>query len=216
MILQGVVEEGLAQIRPLIGLLEAARKGGLFTDPEWRAQIDEAGMRIEMVQQDLRSAWEPGRYDAAYELAERAMALAAMSATTVQEGIARNKLSITVPLEQLNEGVGLLQDALPLIRLNIRQKRSVAAPPPLDSTAAIATARDLCDRKFAAKSEKWTKCIDEQNASVRSINLRDHLVAGIEETDFNKIRNECRFEWPDDFVLQDRCEAQRVERLAQR
>ena len=212
--LQQVVEDGLAQSREFMALLDEVRTPGVFTDLDWRSRVSEAILRLDMVQQDLMGAQLSGRYEEAGALAERGMGLAMASSGTVQDGIARNKLGIKEPVAQMEECEQLLDSASRSIRIVLREEAREADPPPIDPVSAAATIKALCGRNSAEGTQQHANCVSQQDAAYRSALSRNPMSVGLQDADFNAIRNACRSEWSRDFVAQNGCEKGRMARKA--
>jgi hypothetical protein len=82
--------------------------------------------------------------------------------------------------------------------------------PPINPIEANRVMNDHCRARYAQDSSAFDSCIAAQRAAVDAMASRSAPDAGIDPTSFNVIRNNCRFEWSDDFVNQDRCERQRI------
>lgn len=215
-LLKQVVEDGLAQSREFMALLEEVRTPGVFTDLDWRSRVSEVSLRLDMVQQDLMGTRLSGSYEEAGALAERGMGLAMESSTTVQDGIALNKLGIKEPVEQMEECERLLESASRSIGTVLREEAWESAPAPMDPVSAAATIKNFCGGKFTEGSQQFGKCVTEQEAAYRSGLTRSPFSVGLEEAEFNTIRNHCRYEWPKDLLAQNRCESERMARKARR
>jgi hypothetical protein len=70
--------------------------------------------------------------------------------------------------------------------------------------------RALCGRRYYEGSDPYHSCLDQQQAAFDALLLRSGASFGIDEASFYRARNECRLEWPYDFVARDSCERQRV------
>ncbi len=171
---------------------------------------------LDMVQQDLMGTVHSERYSAAYELAGQGIGGSVESSVVVREGIARNRLRITEPREQLEESIQLLEKALWMIESVLRQEDRESTPAPIDPVTAAETIRGYCGGKHSEGSQPYADCVSRQNAAYNSGFMRSPFGVGLEEAEFNTVRNGCRYEWPDDFGSQNRCEIDRMEREVRR
>jgi hypothetical protein len=82
--------------------------------------------------------------------------------------------------------------------------------PPIDPIAASRSIDELCGGRFGPGSFGFADCVSDQRAAIDAMMSRNGFSVGLAEAPFNTIRNNCRFEWPDDFVNRDRCEQRRI------
>ena len=211
--LKQVVEGGLEDTKRLVELLEEGRTPGVFADEGWRERIEEADMNLSMSLQDLMGIRPGERNEAAYDLAVQGMERAVESSAVVRDGIARSQLRITEPKEQLEENIQLLERVLNSIGVVLREEQWEAAAPSIDPVTAAATIKAFCGGKYAEGSQQYEDCSARQDAAYRSCYLRNPLAVNLQTAEFNTIRNGCRFEWPNDYTAQNRCEIALIARL---
>lgn len=147
-------------------------------------------------------------YQAATEKAELGVAQVREGIAAAQTAVSRQRAVAREVREQTASGARVLGAALESMQSVGRSTAREETPPPIDPVAADAAIRAECGRRHAADSDAYNQCFDEQRAAVDRVLLRSG--AGLEEATFNRIRNECRLEWPGDYVARDRCEQRRL------
>jgi hypothetical protein len=110
-----------------------------------------------------------------------------------------------------------LSDCRPLVSRSVEEMRRIrraelqeAQPAPDDTLAAALGIAELCDARTGRADLAFDACVARQEQARRAIADRFSFSVLLDEATFNVIRNECRLEWPSDFVGRDRCEQQRI------
>ena len=199
-----------AAAQALSNLLGETGSGKVFYDDGWRARVEEAGEQFDQPREELALIYAPERYAAAYDKADRGA-----TATTVGLGILRAAISADRPLfseakRELADGARLLELAGRDMRAVVRTEAAEAPSPPIDPIAADRSFDAVCRESFAQGSQGFDTCIAEQKSAMDAIIGRSAPGVRLDQATFNNIRNNCRFEWPDDFVSRNLCERRRI------
>ena len=146
----------------------------------------------------------------AYELAERGANTAAAALEILRGAIADDRPVFSQAGTLSKEAVRLFVDAEAAIGVALRADAAEDTPPPINPIDADRAITGLCRGRYSDGSNGFTYCVAEQKAAVDAMTGRFAPGVGLDAISFNVIRNNCRFEWPDNYVSQDRCERQRV------
>ena len=203
-------QECAAAAQALSNLLGETGSGKVFYDDGWRARVEEAGEQFDQPREDLALIYAPERYAAAYDKADRGA-----TAATVGLGILRAAISADQPLfseakRELADGARILESATRDLRAVLRTEDAEAPSPPIDLIAADRSIDAVCRKSFAQGSQGFDSCVAEQKAAMETIIGRSAPDVRLDQATFNRIRNNCRYEWPNDFVNRNRCERTRI------
>jgi len=91
-----------------------------------------------------------------------------------------------------------------------RSQAASAPPPTIDPIAAAESIRKVCSRFGSDGSPAFKDCVDEQDAAKNALIGRTAPEVGLDTASFNKIRNGCVYEWPDNYVNRNACETRRA------
>jgi hypothetical protein len=121
--------------------------------------------------------------------------------------------------------ISLLYDALPEIESSMEKFNEYSTKVyetyrPTTETSPVFSISDLygnADELIAAKCRtEWpnepsteTRCVEEQEKALKRLRARTNRSVGVWSYTFDDIREECRLEWPSDFVMRDNCEVTR-------
>jgi hypothetical protein len=205
-----VLSDCLTETRSLNNLLEVARAGEAFYREDWRDRIEERGLRLESASEELRLVQAEGRYQQAYELAEYGALTANDALGIVRGAIEENRPVFSEARRLSKEAIRALEDAHKAIGVVARAEAAQEPAPPINPIEANRVMTVHCGQRYEPGSSAFDSCIAAQRAAVDSMAGRSAPDAGLDPSTFNVIRNNCRFEWSEDFVNQDRCERQRI------
>lgn len=177
---------------------------------DFQEQLAEAAFRLDNDQRSLALFYGVDGVREVLETADRGIAEVQQALEAAQAAVAGGRLLSIESRKLAAHGAQLVGDALSDLRRSSRTRSSAATPPAIDPIAADASIRDLCSRSYAEDSDRYRQCVERQQAAISSIQSRSGLAAGLDEAAFNTIRNQCRYEWPHDFVARDGCERRRV------
>lgn len=210
------VEECAAALRQLNEVLAETIASRAFFDPDWRQRFDDAASRMMLAHGDFGLVRVDPAYRPTYDAAGRTLDRAVDALEIVQSAIASNQAVITSARNELLESEQELITVRTEMRAAQRSHRARQDAPPIDPIAAYQTINDQCGRRFDSGSQQFGSCVREQQRAVDSLASRSAAAAGVSTERFNSIRNNCLFEWPEDFVERDRCEQLRMSAAAGR
>jgi hypothetical protein len=194
----------------LLNLMGETRDGSNFYTDEWRERVADAGRRLDEARGDLQRVFPDLRFAEVQQTAEDGADTAMAGLQILRDAIANDRPVFSEAKTRLTEGMGELEAAKSAMRALARAEVAESAAPqinPIDAARAIDT---LCRARFGDGSGEFSGCVSAQQAALDAMNLRFAASAGFESSIFNIIRNDCRYEWPDDYVSQDRCERNRI------
>jgi hypothetical protein len=211
-VLLEATKECAAAAQSLSGLVGETGSGEVFYDDGWRARVEAAGGEWDQLNRVFEVIYAQDRYEAPYDTAERGA-----TATTIGLGILRGAISADQPLfgeakRQIADGTELLESAERELSVILRREEAESPPPPIDPIAADRSIDAVCRKSGAKGSQGFDSCVAAQQAAMEAIIGRYAPGVRLDQATFNRIRNSCSYEWPDDFVSRNLCERQRIGR----
>ena len=175
----------------------------------WRTELAEIGARLESLSLELNMLPDAGPYEAAY--------LKAMGGfDQVRQGYdavvtaTDNRMLVTSQLKRkVSDGADTIEKAMTEMRAVGRTQAANAPPPAIDPIAAANSIRSVCGRLGAEGSPAYRDCVEDQDAAKNALVGRTPPSVGLDTAAFNKIRNDCLYEWPDNYVSRNSCETRR-------
>lgn len=149
-------------------------------------------------------------YDAAIDDAAEGVGALREAISAARDAVSRYRVVSREVREQAARGVGMLRVAVDAMESVERGSARESTPAPIDPIAADAAIRAGCGRRYSPESEAYGECYEEHQAALDRLVLRSGAAAGVTTAAFNRIRNECAFEWSGDYVARDRCEQRRL------
>jgi hypothetical protein len=174
--------------------LPEARAGEAFYQTEWRGRVQEVGLRLDGARQELALVSVEGAYLEAYEQAEFGSATAGDALEILLGAMAQNRPVFSEARRLSEEAIRTFENAQKAIGVASRVEAGEAPAPMINPIEANRVMTDYCGGRYEQGSSGFDSCI----------------AAGLDASSFNLIRNNCRFEWSDNYVNQDRCERQRI------
>jgi hypothetical protein len=210
-LLYDVMGDCLEVSRSLAAVLsDAPRISPLVYSEDFRAQLEEIGLQLESVSGGLRMIPDTGAYEDAYQQAVVGLEQVQQGFSSAQVAVGANRVVNKEVREQVSAGADAIETAMTAARAVERAEAAVAPAPPIDPIAAASSIRTVCLRMGAEGSEAYQSCVSQQNAAVDALYSRSGASVGLDEASFNKIRNGCRFEWPDNYYNRNACETRRA------
>jgi len=200
----------LIETRALHDLLLEARAGEAFYQEEWRTEVREVGLRLEGAREELALVSLDSRYEAAYELAEMASVTAGDALGILLTAIDQNRPVFSEARRLSGEAIRTFERAQKAISAASRAEAAEEPAPMINPIEANQVMTTFCGGRYGQGSEGFDSCIAEQRAAVDAMAGRSVAGVGLDPVSFNVIRNNCRFEWSNDYVNMDRCERQRI------
>jgi hypothetical protein len=204
------LDDCLTETRALHDLLVEARAGEAFYQTEWRGRVQEVGLRLDGARQELALVSVEGRYLEAYERAELGSATAGDALEILLGAMAQNRPVFSEARRLSEEAIRTFESAQKAIGVASRADAAEAPAPLINPIEANRVMTAYCGGRFEQGSSGLDTCIEEQRAAVDAMAGRSAPGSGLDASSFNLIRNNCRFEWSDNYVNQDRCERQRI------
>lgn len=204
------VRDCVTETQALYGLIVETRDGTSFYRDEWRARVLDAGFLLDAAREDLGMVRAEGRYVEAYEVAVRGSNTAAAALDILRGAISNDQPVYSQARELSREAIRLFGEAEAAIGSASRANAAEGAPPLINPIEADRNMTALCRGRYGDGTSGFDACIAEQRAALDEITRRSGPGVGLDASVFNVIRNNCRFEWPDNYVDQDRCERERV------
>ncbi len=205
-----LAEEYAQRLAVVSTLLAEVGVDDTFYATDWREQMMEACIDLDTVGYSLGAVGPPGRFTAALDGLVDASDQCSQATRGIREAIR---------LDQPQYGAAMrsLSDCRPLVSRSVEEMHRIRraelqeSPPALDDPLAAALGiAELCDARTGRADLSFDACVARQEQARRAIADRFSFSVLLDEATFNVIRNECRLEWPNDFVGRDRCEQQRI------
>ena len=111
----------------------------------------------------------------------------------------------------ISDGADAIEKAITEMRSVERSQEATAPPPAIDPIAAANSIRNLCLRQGAEGSPRlYRDCVNDQDAAKNALVGRTPPSVGLDDSAFNKLRNGCLYESPDNYVNRNACEVRRA------
>ena len=209
-LLSDVVGACLTEATALRDLVEETRDGTSFYRDPWRDRVEAVGFRLDGALEDLRLIVVDGRYQEAYDLAGQGADLIGDALVILRGAIANDRPVFSESKTLSKEAVRHFKSAQTAIAVASRADAAEQEAPSINPIEADRVMSALCGGQYGVGSSRVDSCFDEQRAAVDAMTGRFPPDVGLDAASFNVIRNNCRFEWSDDYVNQDRCERTRM------
>lgn len=210
-LLYEVMSDCLDVSRSLAEMLsDAPRISPMVYTDEFRGRFEELGEQLEGVAGDLSRLPNAGAYEEAYQQAVVGLEQVQQGYSSAEVAVAANRVVVGEVRRQVADGADAIDKAMTAARAVARSQEAVAPAPAIDPIAAASSIRKVCLRQGPEGSERYLTCEQEQNGAVDLLFARSAPSVGLAESSFNKIRNDCRFEWPDNYVNRNACETRRA------
>ncbi len=195
----------------LLNLMGETRDGSNFYTDAWRERVGDAGRRLDEARGDLQRVFPDSRFAEVLQQAEDGADAAMAGLQILRDAIANDRPVFSEAKTRLAEGMSALEAAKTSMRALARAEVAESAAPPINPIDAARAIDTLCRaRSGDGSGAEFDGCVSSQQAALDAMNLRFAASAGLESSIFNVIRNDCRYEWPGDYVSQDRCERNRI------
>ena len=210
-LLYSVLEDCLNTAQGLSSFLdEAPRIMPVVYSDSFRDQLDTIDRELENMAAELRMLPEAGPYESAYLKAVGGMEQVQEAFEAATEAVNSYRLVSSVTKRQLSGGVEAIEVAMTDVRSVGRAQAAAAPAAAIDPIAAAASIKRLCSRLGAEGSPAYVSCVQDQDAAKNALVGRTAPAVGLDASTFNKTRNTCAAEWPDNYVNRDACERRRA------
>ena len=142
----------------------------------------------------------------ALELANHGADTAGDGYQVLSDAIAQNRPVFSEARRLSEEAIQAFEKAKNEIGAASRANAAEEYALPINPLEANEVMTSLCRSGYAEGSSGFNQCMTEQRAAVDAMGTRSGPGVGLDATTFNRIRNNCRFEWPNNYVSMDRCE----------
>lgn len=210
------IDDCMVETRALNDLVVEARNGTSFYRSEWRSRVSEVGLRLDVARGDVGMAAGAGQSGEAYELAERGANTAGAALEILRSAISQDHPVFSQAGALAEEALRVLGSAKSAIGAASRTTAAESSPEPINPIDADRAMTALCAGRYERGSVGFNDCLARQRSALDAMTARSGPGVGLDLASFNSIRNNCRFEWPDNFVSQDQCERQRIAARVQR
>jgi hypothetical protein len=205
-----ILDDCLTDTRGLHGLLVETRDGESFYREEWRGRVQELGLQLDGALEELGLVRVESRYGEALDLAWYGSDTASDALEILRGAIDLNRPVYSEARTLSEEAIRAFESAQKSIGAASRAAAAEELAPPINPIEANRVMTSLCGGRHGAGSNGYESCIAEQRAAVDAMAGRSAPGVGLDAISFNVIRNNCRFEWADNYVNQDRCERTRI------
>ena len=209
-LLRDVIGDCLTESNALHDLIFESRDGSSFYRDPWRDRVEEVGLRLDDALAELRWIEVDGRSQEAYDLAGRGADLIDDALMILRSAIAKDRPVYSESRTLSKEAARYFKDAQTALGVASRADAAEQAPPLINPIEADQVMTGLCGGRHGLGTSGFDSCVAEQRAAVDAMAGRSAPSVGLDASPFNVIRNNCRFEWPNNYVDMDRCERTRI------
>jgi hypothetical protein len=205
-----ILDDCLAETRALHGLVVEARDGRSFYRDGWRSRVLEVALRLDGARAELDTVRAEGRYLEAYQKALQGSETAGAALEIIRGAIAEDRPVFSEAGSLSLEAVRQFEEAQAAIGIASRADAAEDTPVMINPIEADRDISAVCRGRYDDDSDGFEECVAAQRSALDTLVRRSGPTVGLPVVDFNVIRNNCRGEWPGDFVHQDRCEQRRI------
>ena len=209
-LLRDVIGDCLTESNALHDLVLESRDGSSFYQDPWRDRVEEVGLRLDDALAELRLIEVDGRSQEAYDLAGRGADLIDDALIILRSAIAQDRPVYSESGTLSKEAARYFKDAQTALGVASRADAAEQAAPLINPIEADQVMTGLCGGRHGLGTSGFDSCVAEQRAAVDAMAGRSAPGVGLDASPFNVIRNNCRFEWPNNYVDMDRCERTRI------
>jgi hypothetical protein len=209
-LLRDVLGDCLTETTTLHDLIFETRDGTSFYRDPWRERVEAVGLRLDGALDELGLLVVDERYQEAYALARRGADLARDALVILRGAMAQDRPVFSESRTMSKEAMRYFKDAQTALGAASRSEAAEESAGLINPIEADRVMTSLCGGQHADGSSAFDGCVAEQRAAVDAMAVRSGPGVGLDAASFNIIRNNCRFEWPNNYVTQDRCERNRI------
>jgi hypothetical protein len=204
------VEESVESLKELNLVLTETASDTVFFDSEWRRRVADSIVRFRLAQSDLSINEPDPRYLRSLDRLQEGIDAAETAIVALEAAIENDQALYVYLKKDLIAAEKAMESAFAQLRADYRVEQAEAPAPPIDPIAADRSISTLCGRRYGSGTDNYTACVSSQQAAINQIMVRSAPGSGLGAPSFNTIRNQCRWEYPDDYVGRDRCEVRRI------
>jgi hypothetical protein len=208
--LREIVGDCFTETSALHDLIFETRDGTSFYRDPWRSRVAEVSFQLDDALDELALVTVDTRYQEAYDLAGRGADLARDALVILRRAIAEDRPVFSESRTLSKEAVRHFKDSQTALGVAARTEAAEEVAPLINPIEADRVMTTFCGQQYAQGSSGFDSCIAAQRAAVDAMSGRSAPSVGLDAASFNFIRNNCRFEWSDSYVNQDRCERRRI------
>jgi len=209
-LLSEIVGECLTEATALRDLVEETRDGTSFYRDPWRDRVEAVGFRLDGALEDLRLIVVDGRFQEAYDLAGQGSDMVGDALVILRSAITDDRPVFSESKTLSREAVRHFKSAQTAIGVASRVDAAEQEAPSINPIEADRVMSALCGGQYGVGSSRVDSCFDGQRAALNAMAGRFPPDVGLDAASFNVIRNNCRFEWPNNYGDMDRCERTRM------
>jgi hypothetical protein len=196
------------------GLVAEVVSGGEIFDPEWQRRMLEAAESLELQASVIDAVGGFAGQDRAFELVLAATAELRAASDAMRSTVHSRSPTLRAHNQHLRLGRRHLDEA---IRTAARAERAaeLEQPPPLLQVSdALVAAEALCASRARSGAASGARCLADQREAIRALEQRSWVQLGLDELAFNRLRNSCLTQWPEDFAQRNACEQRKAAEIA--
>jgi len=177
---------------------------------DFKTQLAAVGERLDELDLELQMIPDAGPNESAYLKAVEGFDKVRQGYSEVLAASNTRQLVTTEQKRMITDGGNAIDEAMASVRSISRSQAAGAPPPPIDPIAAAESIRKVCSRYGSDGSPAFEDCVSKQDAAKNALIGRTGPAVGLDTEAFNKIRNGCLYEWPDNYVNRNACETRRA------
>ncbi len=202
--------ECVESVKELNIVLTETATGDVFFDEDWRRRVEDSANRFRLAESDFLMIDPDPRYNQSFDRMESAVELAESAVAALLNTFEINQPLYTTPKKELLDVERTLELAYAQLRADHRAELASEPAPPIDPIKADQSINTLCGQRYGAGSGNFSDCVESQKTAITAITMRTSPDYRLDSATFNTIRNNCRFEYPDNYAGRNRCEEQHM------
>jgi hypothetical protein len=202
-------ERMLVHIDTVSELLAAAKFSDEFFSTEWRERMLDACFAVDNDGRSLRGAKPESRYAVGHAAMVDGVRDASEAADLISSSIEQDRPLYAAAYDWIATAQVSLHRGLDEARRAFDAVQNEAEAPLEDWTIALDAITALCESRTTPELS-YDDCIALQEDAYNAITGRFSASVRLDETTFNKIRNQCRRSSPGDYAARNRCELWRI------
>jgi hypothetical protein len=193
-------------------VLREAFTEDLFLQYDWRGRSLEAATRLEVALRTLLVSQPRAELMGAWNEAMTGVDGLEWAVATIRASFDEDSPQLYMDVIRSIDGhIGTVETAMAEMRRLGREGQAVAPPADVDVVAADEVIARRCGALGEPGTSGYDSCAEQQRAALAAIQNRFTFSYNLDEPTFNRIRNDCALEFPNDLSARDACERRRMD-----
>lgn len=203
------------EAKALRTVLREARTEDLFLQYDWRGRSLEAANQLEIALRSLLISQPRTELMDAWDRALGGASGLEWVVATVRAFIEEDSPQLYMEVLRAIDGhIQQVEAAMAEMRQIGREEAATVSPADVDVNAATDVISRRCSTFGDPGTTGYDSCAEQQRRALSAIQNRFTFTYALDEPTFNRIRNACAEEFPDDLSARDACERRRMDAAA--